>query len=160
MASLPAEPIVRWCALCSILLGKNFIHTATEFLHDLHLDGKTIKTSLRALSLADQNIDLTNRIEIKRLLAQNCTDVTRCVAAISDITSGGNMLFRVDEVITSGECTSVGELAVTGRDLIELGFPPGRELGEILNKLLDFVIENPKSNNSETLLSLVESWKI
>ena len=44
-------------------------------------------------------------------------------------------------------------LAVTGDDLAELGFR-GRELGEMLAFLLDYVIEYPANNRRELLLSL------
>ena len=44
-------------------------------------------------------------------------------------------------------------LAVTGDDLAELGLR-GRELGEMLSFLLDYVIEYPANNRRELLLSL------
>ena len=34
------------------------------------------------------------------------------------------------------------DLAVTGTDLINLGIAPGKELGTLLNELLDMVIED------------------
>lgn len=45
------------------------------------------------------------------------------------------------------------ELAVSGRDLIEMGAEPGRHLGEILETLLQYVMEDPRSNEREKLLS-------
>jgi tRNA nucleotidyltransferase (CCA-adding enzyme) len=44
------------------------------------------------------------------------------------------------------------ELAVTGDDLIELGFEPGPALGDALERLLDEVVEDPSRNARETLL--------
>ena len=44
-------------------------------------------------------------------------------------------------------------LAVSGDDLAALGLK-GRELGEMLNFLLDYVIEYPDNNRRELLLSL------
>jgi len=60
------------------------------------------------------------------------------------------------EVIDKKECVSLKELKVNGRDLIEAGHKPGRELGELLDRLLAQVLENPAWNEKETLLKLTE----
>ena len=57
------------------------------------------------------------------------------------------------------ECTSLKDLAVNGSDLIAAGFAPGKELGEVLNKLLLLVIEEPEKNKKETLLKHSEIYK-
>ncbi|MBQ8800367.1 MAG: CCA tRNA nucleotidyltransferase [Lachnospiraceae bacterium] len=51
------------------------------------------------------------------------------------------------------ECTSLKDLAVNGSDLIAAGFAPGKELGEVLNRLLLLVIEEPEKNQKEILLA-------
>ena len=51
------------------------------------------------------------------------------------------------------ECTSLKDLAVNGSDLISAGFAPGKELGEVLNRLLLSVIEAPELNQKEVLLA-------
>ncbi len=58
------------------------------------------------------------------------------------------------------ECISLKMLAVTGADLIKLGIKPGKEIGEILQKLLLIVIENPDCNQKELLLRLIEQGDI
>jgi tRNA nucleotidyltransferase (CCA-adding enzyme) len=51
---------------------------------------------------------------------------------------------------------SVRQLAVTGRDLMErLGMPPGKQLGDHLQDLLDWVLEEPARNEPERLLERV-----
>lgn len=56
-------------------------------------------------------------------------------------------------ILEREECLSLKDLAVTGKDLIDLGIKPGKEIGEILNDLLEQVIENPKLNKKEILLN-------
>ncbi len=56
-------------------------------------------------------------------------------------------------VLERKECVSLKDLAVGGEDLIQAGFRPGRELGEILAQLLMRVIEDPKKNQKELLLA-------
>jgi len=51
------------------------------------------------------------------------------------------------------ECTSLKDLAINGSDLIAAGFAPGKELGEVLNRLLLSVIEAPELNQKEVLLA-------
>jgi len=48
----------------------------------------------------------------------------------------------------------LGDLAVDGRDLLELGFREGPALGAELARLLDVVIDDPAANARETLLAL------
>ena len=52
------------------------------------------------------------------------------------------------------ECLSLKDLAVTGSDLIALGIPAGRQIGVILNELLDIVLEEPAHNTREELLRI------
>ena len=59
---------------------------------------------------------------------------------------------RYNQVREEKQCVSLKTLAVTGSDLIALGMKPGRELGEVLQKLLEIVLENPEDNTKENLL--------
>ncbi len=56
------------------------------------------------------------------------------------------------EIVEAGQCVTLKELAVSGRDLMETGMRPGKEMGEKLNELLEIVIENPEMNTKEKLL--------
>ena len=60
------------------------------------------------------------------------------------------------EMLLKKQCVSLKTLAVTGRDLIAMGMKPGRELGEILQKLLELVLEHPEWNTREILLQKAE----
>ena len=42
------------------------------------------------------------------------------------------------------------------RDLIHTGMKPGRELGEMLQQLLELVLEHPEQNTREQLLEKVK----
>lgn len=55
-------------------------------------------------------------------------------------------------VIRDGDCVRLKDLAVTGRDLMELGIPAGPKLGALLKELLALVIEEPSRNTREVLL--------
>lgn len=57
-----------------------------------------------------------------------------------------------EEVIEKGQCLSMKELAVTGKDLLKAGQKPGKEIGEILNRMLEDVLEEPEHNTKEYLM--------
>ena len=42
--------------------------------------------------------------------------------------------------------------------MIALGVKPGKEIGDILQELLNQVLGSPELNNRETLLSMAESY--
>lgn len=57
-----------------------------------------------------------------------------------------------EEILEKRQCLSLRDLAVTGSDLIEAGWKPGRELGRALHRLLESVLEDPARNTRERLL--------
>lgn len=59
---------------------------------------------------------------------------------------------RVKKELSKKTALSLKSLAVNGRDLMQLGIPAGKELGRILNELLECVIEDPAMNNKEMLI--------
>ena len=59
------------------------------------------------------------------------------------------------EIQKQHQCVSLKTLAVTGKDLIEAGCVPGKEMGEILNRLLEEVLEHPEYNKKEILLKKI-----
>lgn len=56
----------------------------------------------------------------------------------------------------AGDCVSLKDLAVTGQDLLDEGVQPGPEVGEILDQMLEWVLDDPERNDRETLLN---TWR-
>ena len=65
------------------------------------------------------------------------------------------MKVKAEEIVAQGQCFSLKDLAVNGRDLIAAGIAPGPELGQILNILLEQVLNGTVSNEREVLLKVV-----
>lgn len=63
------------------------------------------------------------------------------------------------DISVKNECFSLKDLAVNGRDLMDAGIASGPELGKILNRFLDAVIDAPEKNTKEDLLSLARRIK-
>ena len=58
-----------------------------------------------------------------------------------------------EEIEREGDCLTIKDLAVNGRDLIQAGITPGPQLGLALQQLLEIVLEDPEKNTREYLLS-------
>ena len=56
------------------------------------------------------------------------------------------------EVLAKKECVSLKTLAITGSDLIADGMQPGKQIGAVLQALLELVLEYPEYNEKEALL--------
>ena len=67
-----------------------------------------------------------------------------------------NLTSIYNEIVNAGECVCMKDLAVCGRDLIDLGIKPGPAMGAILDELLNKVIDDPALNDREVLLEIVK----
>lgn len=57
-----------------------------------------------------------------------------------------------NEILAEGQPYLIADLVVNGRDLIKIGYRPGRSIGDALKTLIDEVIINPELNTREYLL--------
>lgn len=63
----------------------------------------------------------------------------------------------LEEVLAEKSAFTVKDLAIDGHDVMErAAIPPGPEVGEILDALLERVLDDPSMNDRETLLKLVD----
>lgn len=152
LGRLPKKALVRWCALAAILTRYDCISSTADFLTALRLDSRTVRCCTEA-ALMLQGDKPATRAEWKRCLCRYGVDSVTCTAHCYDLLHGGHSYNELKAILKSGECFSMKHLAVTGDDLLALGLR-GRELGEMLRFLLDYVIEYPSNNRRELLLSL------
>ncbi len=152
ISSLPRKALPRWAAFCAILEKRGMISSVRGFLTALRLDGRTIRCCEDCCALLKTEPPRTAK-EWKKLLNRYGVDTADCAARCHDALRGGRCRDALRAVLKSGECFSVRHLAVSGDDLVELGLR-GRELGEMLNFLLDYVMDYPENNRRELLLQL------
>ena len=66
----------------------------------------------------------------------------------------------VREIRAAGECLSLKTMRINGEDLAAIGVPRGREMGALLARLLEDVLDGTLPNEHERLLEAAKSyWK-
>ena len=131
IADLPGDRVVRWAAVC--------MHWRDLDLSSLRMDRKTALLAMKASSFTQPG----DRLGWKRLIA----DQGREAVCIFSVLTGSQDM--VHEILQSGECMSLSELAVKGSDFPDV---KGKALGRLLYQILQDVIENPELNKKEKIL--------
>lgn len=62
------------------------------------------------------------------------------------------------EIKRKRHCLNIKDLAVKGHDIIKLGYTPGKEIGNVLARLMEEVLENPGLNSRQVLLEHARDW--
>ncbi len=62
-----------------------------------------------------------------------------------------NLKIKCEKILSEKQPLTIKDLDIDGYDLMKLGINQGKEIGIILNKLLDIILENPNLNNKEEL---------
>jgi tRNA nucleotidyltransferase (CCA-adding enzyme) len=63
-----------------------------------------------------------------------------------------------DQVKGKGQCTSLKCLAVNGHDLRSIGYRDGRQIGQVLEDLLNATIDDPEVNRKDILISMAQKY--
>ncbi len=114
-----------------------------------------------------------HKASLRRLCAEWGSDVVQDLIAVK----GANSLAKapprpceveqcdmsaklLDEILAAKDPLSVKDLAVGGRELLDLGVPGGPMVGQMLRSLLELVLDRPERNQKETLLKEAEHlWR-
>lgn len=139
---------------------------ARAILRRMKFDNETTDSVCRLIAGHDDNPPLTERnvrravvrlgkkaypaiFAVKRadILAQSAYKRTEKLQYIEEYEACYN------RILGKEQCLSLKDLAVTGGDLIAAGMEPGPQLGMVLQKLFDLVLDNPEKNTKECLLA-------
>lgn len=122
---------------------------AVRILRDLKLDNDTIG-KVRTLVLWSGAVLPVEAEAVRRVMSRMEPEVWD---VLMDLNGYGEEIRSLSSGIRSrGDCLSLKDLAVKGRDLIEAGVKPGKGIGEILSRMLDHVLAHPEDNEREVLL--------
>ncbi len=141
------------------------INATDKILMNLKYDNKTIKT----VKILAENIDekiYPDPVNVKKWLHKiNYVNLSYLIKIKKELFNFEyDELVKtekiMDEIIAAKQCYSLETLAVNGQDLIEAGIAKGKNIGIILDKLLDEVIEGKLVNKKDGLLNYIYVNKI
>lgn len=72
-----------------------------------------------------------------------------------DISNILELKSNVEQILNEKQPLSIKDLEINGYDLMQLGIPQGKEIGIILNELMELILENPELNIKQNLINLV-----
>ena len=79
----------------------------------------------------------------------------KSMETLNHLSQAWNIYIKIQE---RGDCTNLKQLQVDGKDLIDIGYKPGKELGRTLNKLLGQVLKDPELNQKDILLEKAKDY--
>lgn len=98
-----------------------------------------------------------------RLGAPNASALLAYRAAIEPSALAASAFASASSQIThlakNGACFSLDRLALSGGDLVALGYPPSKQISILLNRLLDAVIDGRVENTRAALISYLATLK-
>lgn len=113
-----------------------------------HVSAKTVRRAMR--KIGPDLIDDLLVLQRCDTLAQSELHKQEKLDLLDKITN------LVQVVRAQSQCVTAKELAISGKDLMEIGMKPGKSMGEMIEWLLDQVVDFPEFNTKEKLFELVE----
>lgn len=148
-----ADTILRYTVFLSVVEGapQERREKVRRILRELRFDNHTTDFVSRLSEWRNVELSL-EKPQLRRQIVEIGEDILPYLFQLQRAEKAEE-LYR--EIKADGNCLSVKELAVNGRDLIEAGVEKGQMVGEKLNQLLYLVLDNPQLNTKEQLLTLI-----
>ena len=153
LSQLPAEKSLRWAGFLLCQSTKQ----AEAVLKGLKMDNETIGNVSRMIEGAKETLPL-EKPAVRRAMSRYTPYQLEGALKLKELMGSPDAeeIRRLrEEIIRDGDCVSLKDLAVKGRDLLEAGVERGPMVGEILNHLFDLVLLHPEKNDRELLLKEV-----
>ena len=150
LSRLPAEKSLRWAGFLLCQREKQ----AEAVLKGLKMDNGTIGNVSRMIEGAKETLPL-EKPAIRRAMSRYTPYQLEGALKLKELMGSPDAeeIRRLrEEIIRDGDCVSLKELAVKGRDLLEAGVERGPMVGKILDHLFDLVLLHPEKNDRELLL--------
>jgi tRNA nucleotidyltransferase (CCA-adding enzyme) len=149
------DPIDDFEPRDSILITSYLSGDPAATLERLRCSNAEIERGRRIAEHRGDYPDPESPVAVRRWMAAAGPAVDDLVAIVRAEGEGARLADAVKAIRASGAPLKVGDLALNGSDLMELGVPQGPEVGQMLEKLLDRVLEEPALNTRDALEELV-----
>lgn len=150
LCAVPPERLSRWMALALLLAEAG---EPLSFLTSLRLDSKTAQACRDCVAL--RSIQPRTELTWKDSIARRGAAASEAAAAVLSAVDGSADAGAVQQIFQRGDCCSLRQLAVSGRDLQQLGLQ-GADVGRALDALLCHVWRHPEDNDNATLIHLID----
>lgn len=138
-----------------VLAIANFFVFSKDEVRKLRISKDEKKTILNIIEYSNVKTDKKNDIKnIMRKIGKK--DGELLLTFIANEKNKEFILNILNEIKEKKEAVEIKDLDISGKDLIELGIKDGKKIKEILEKVLDLVIEDPKLNKKEKILERVK----
>lgn len=148
------------------------VRIAEDVLHKLRLDNNTIKDVLILIENHDVRIEPSPE-NVKRMMSKTGAKLFKKLMQLqlADNKAKSDVCYKekkkkidaviqiYEDIISANEPYRISDLVINGRDLIKIGYRPGRAMGDVLKILTDEVIINPSLNNRFYLLNRAKELK-
>jgi tRNA nucleotidyltransferase (CCA-adding enzyme) len=124
---------------------------ALLLLRDLRFDNKTARDISVLINYLPFPVP-QNRYEIKKIMSLITPGLADDLFTLQQNQTNREIL---RDILASGECFTLRDLAVKGDDLMEMGFKPGAGLGMVLAELLEAVMRDPSLNRHSVLSRII-----
>ena len=152
LSRCPEDMLLRWC-----IILQYSPKAAREFLTRMKLDHHSLRRIGLLLAELPQNLP-TAPYPLRKKLSTIGQEATEQLLLLQRIlrpdSPHAETKAALEKILAAGDCLSLKTLALTGQDLMALGVPHGKILGNILAELLDAVLQEPEKNTKESLTTL------
>jgi hypothetical protein len=149
-ASFPEKKELYQIRLAIFLEGMG-ADKAAKLLKRLKLDNDTINTVKKLLELSLREVE-NNETDMRRTVKDAGHKMMPLLLEMRRAKGLKDNKDLYQTIIDNGSCTSISELNINGKDLMDAGIPKGALIGSTLERLLELVIEKPELNTRESLL--------
>jgi tRNA nucleotidyltransferase (CCA-adding enzyme) len=143
---------------------------AKKIMHRLKFDNDTTDRVCRLIRYHDDRPAVTPR-NIRRAISRIGADNMNDLLMVKRADTLAQSKYRLEEklayldeyenmyreICRENQCVQKKDLAINGRDLIELGMQPGKAIGDVLDGLFEAVLDDPALNTREQLLDMVKN---
>ena len=189
LEAVEADPILRWVMLLhdtgkpetfftdekgGHFFGhyKNSTDIAKSVLSRLRASNDTVNKITTLVYHHDSVIPETEK-SVRRLLMKLGYDMTLLLYKVNRADAKGQVPSQIEQrlrhidvledithkIIAANVCFSLKDMNISGDDIIALGVPPSKKVGEILNTLLTEVIDGELENTKEALINRASGLK-
>jgi len=144
-----------------VLVSAFLANDAASLLTRLKCASRDIERGRAVRDWRDRYPDPRQPVAVRRWLSETAEHAGDLLALIPALAPGagegrlGRLADAVEQVRAAGDPLTLQALAVDGNDLIAAGVRAGPDVGEALRRLFAEVIEDPRRNTREYLLSRV-----